>query len=76
MRREEEAGRCREGFWGGFKVSVEKEPRPMSRPDALDAALSLPDRINPDGRTQNSSLHYKRLEHPAHRVSRVRWSTR
>ena len=45
-------------------------------PDALEAALSLPDGINPGGRTQNSSLRYKRLERPAHRVSGERWGAR
>jgi len=43
--------------------------RCLWRPDALEAALSLLDGINPGGRTQNSSLPYKRLERPAHRVS-------
>jgi len=39
----------------------------------LEAALSLPDGMNPGGRTQNSSLRYKRLERPAHRVSGEKW---
>jgi len=38
-------------------------------PDALEAALSLPDGINPGGCTKNSSLRYKCLERLAHRVS-------
>jgi len=44
--------------------------------DALEAALSLPDGINLGGRTQNSSLCYKHLERPAHRVSGERWGAR
>ena len=43
--------------------------RASQRPDALDAALSLPDGMSPGGRTQNRSLRYKRLECPVHRVS-------
>jgi len=46
------------------------------RPDVLEAALSLPDGINPGRRTQNSSLHYKRLKPQALRVSRERWGAR
>ena len=52
---------------GSFRPEV-KGLRPMC-PDALDAALSLPDGMRPGGRTQNRSLRYKRLEHLAHRVS-------
>jgi len=60
---------------GGSKGSARKRAasnasrRCLWRPDALEAALSLPDGMNPAGRTQNSSLRYKRLERPAHRVS-------
>jgi len=50
--------------------------RTSQRPDALDAALSLPDGISPCGRTQNTSLRYKRLERPAHRVSGERQNAR
>jgi len=39
------------------------------RPDALEVAISLPDRMSLGRRTQNRSLSYKRLERPAHRVS-------
>jgi len=39
----------------------------LARPEALDAALSLPDGMSPGGRTQNRSLRYKRLERSAHR---------
>jgi len=46
------------------------------RPDALEAALSLPDGMNPGGHTQNSSLCYKCLECPAHRLSGERWGAR
>jgi len=46
------------------------------RPDALDAALSLPDGISPGGRTQNRSLRYKHLQRPAHRVSGERQNAR
>ena len=46
------------------------------RPDALDAALSLRDGMSLGGRTQNRSLRYKRLERPAHRVSRERQNAR
>jgi len=45
-------------------------------PDALDAALSLPDGMSPGRRTQNRSLRYKRLERPAHRVSGERQNAR
>jgi len=70
-------GRVSGGGWS--KVSGRK--RAMSNasrrclwcPDGLEAALSLPDGINPGRRTQNSSLYYKRLERLAHRVSRKRW---
>jgi len=67
---------------GGSKTSGRKRAasnasrRYLWRPDALEAALSLPDGINTGGRTQNSSLRYKRLERPAHRVSRERWGAR
>jgi len=50
--------------------------RASQRPDALDAALSLPDGMSPGGRTQNRSLHYKRLERPAHRVTGERQNAR
>jgi len=45
-------------------------------PDALDAAVSLPDGMSPGGRTQNSRLRYKRLERLAHRVSGERQNAR
>jgi len=45
-------------------------------PDALEVAVSLLDGINPGGHTQNSSLRYKCLECPAHRVSGERWGAR
>jgi len=72
------------GFlWGGgSKASGRKRAvsnasrRCLWRPDALEAALSLPDRMNSGGRTHNSSLRYKRLEHPANRVSGERWGAR
>ena len=32
--------------------------------------------MNPGGRTQNLSLHYKHLERPGHRVSGERWGAR
>jgi len=83
VRREEETGRWREGFWwGGSKASGGKRAasnasrRCLWRPDALEAALSLPDGITPGRRTQNSSLRYKRLERLAYRVSRERWGAR
>ena len=61
---------------GGVKcVTTQKGPRPM-RPDALDAALSLPDAMSPGGRTLNRSLRYKPLEPPAHRVSGERQNAR
>jgi len=50
---------------GGSKVSGHKRAasnasrRCLWRPDALEAALSLPDGMNPGGRTENSSLRYK-----------------
>jgi len=44
--------------------------------DALDAALSLLDRMSPGRRTQNRSLRYKRLERPAHGVRRERQNAR
>jgi len=50
--------------------------RRLARPDALDAAVALPDGMNPGRRTQNRSLRYKRLEHPAHRVSGERQNAR
>jgi len=50
--------------------------RASQRPDALDAALSLPNGMSPGGRTQNRSLRYKRLEPPAHRVSAERQNAR
>ena len=67
---------------GGSKVSGCKRAafnasrRCLWHPDGFEASLSLPDGINVGGRTQNSSLRYKRLEHPAHRVSRKRWGAR
>jgi len=67
---------------GGSKASGRKRAasnasrRCLWRPDALEAALSLRDGMNPGGRTQNSSLHYKRLERLAHRVSGERWGAR
>ena len=67
---------------GGSKGSGRKRAasnasrRCLWRPDALEAALSLPDGMNPGGRTQNSSLRYKRLERPAHKVSGERWGAR
>jgi len=67
---------------GGSKVSGRKRAasnafrRCLWRPDAFEAALSLPDRMNQGGRAQNSSLRYKRLERPAHRVSGQRWGAR
>jgi len=48
----------------------------LARPDALDAAVSLPDGMSPGGRTQNWSLRYKRLERPAHRVTGERQNAR
>jgi len=50
--------------------------RASQRPDALDAALSLPNQMSPGGRTQNRSLPYKCLERPANRVSGERQNTR
>ena len=50
--------------------------RASQRPDTLGAALSLPDGMSPGGRTQNKSLHYKRLEYPAHKVSGERQDAR
>ena len=71
------------GFLGrGSKASGRKRVRANASRrcvwgrDALEAALSLSDGINPGGRTQNSSLHYKGLERPAHRLSGERWSAR
>jgi len=67
---------------GGSKASGRKRAASNAsrgclwRPDALEVALSLQDGINPGGRTQNSSLHYKRLEHPAYKVSGERWGAR
>jgi len=67
---------------GGSKPSGRKRAasdasrRCLWRPDALEAALSLLDGMNPGGRTQNSSLRYKGLERPAHRVSGERWGAR
>jgi len=76
VRRKEEAGGWRKGFWvGGSKASGRKRAasnasrRYLWRPDALEVSLSLPDGINPGGRTQKSCLHYKRRESPAHRVN-------
>jgi len=66
--------RSREGFWGGSKVSEQKGASSNAsrlcqwHPDAFEAALSLPDGINPGRRTQNSSLRYKHLECRRHRV--------
>ena len=48
----------------------------LARPDALDAALSLPDGMSQGRRTQNRSLRFKRLERPAHRVSGERQNVR
>ena len=72
------------GFLGGGRSKASGRKRAASnasrrclwRLDALEAALSLPDGINPGGHTQNSSLRYKRLECPAHRVSGERWGAR
>jgi len=50
--------------------------RASQRPDAWDAALSLPDGMSPGGRTQNRSLRYKRLERLAHTVSGERQNAR
>jgi len=82
-RRKEGAGRGREGLWGGgSKASGRKAAesnasrRYLWRPDALEAALSLLDGMNPCGLTQNSSLRNKRLERPAHRVRGERWGSR
>jgi len=67
---------------GGSKASGHKRAasnasrRCLWRPDALKVALSLPEGMNPGGRTQNSSLRYKRLERPAHRVNGERWGAR
>jgi len=67
---------------GGSKASGRKKAASNAsrhclwHPDTLEAALSLPDGINLSGRTQNSSLRYKRLERPAHRVSGERWGSR
>jgi len=58
------------------KTASNTSARPSLRPDALDAALSLPDGMSPGGRTQNRSLRYKRLERPAHRVSGERQNAR
>jgi len=44
--------------------------------DVLNGALSLLDGMTPGGPTQNSSLCYKRLERPAHRVSGERQNVR
>jgi len=71
------------GFLGGGSKASERKRaasnasrRCLWRPDALEAALSLLDGMNPGGRTQNSSLRYKHLERPAHRVSGARWGAR
>ena len=72
------------GFLGGGGSKASGRKRAASnasrcclwRPDALEAALSLPDGMNPGGRTQHSSLRYKRLERPAQRVSGERWGAR
>ena len=80
--REAEAGPWRARFWGGSRAS--ERTRAVSnasrcclwRLDGLEVALSLPDRINPGGRTPNSTLRYKCLEVPAHWVSRERCSAR
>ena len=61
---------------GRTRAASNASRRYLWRPDALEAALSLPDGMNPGGRTQNSSLRYKRLERPAHRVSGERWGAR
>jgi len=50
---------------GGKRAASNASRCCLWRPDALEAALSLPDGVNPGGRTQNSSLRYKRLERPA-----------
>ena len=50
--------------------------RCLWRADTLEAALSLPDRINLGRRTQNLSLRYKHLERLVHRVSGERWGAR
>jgi len=67
---------------GGSKASGRKRAasnasrRCVWRPEALEVALSLPDGMNPGGRTQNSSFCYKGLERPAHSVRGERWSAR
>ena len=71
------------GFLGGGskasgcnRAASNASRRCLWRADALEAALSLPDGMNPGGRGQNSSLRYKRLERPAHRVSGEKWGAR
>jgi len=72
------------GFLGGGgsmasgckRAASNASRRCLWRPDALEAALSLPDGMNPGGGTEDSSLRYKRLERPAHRVSGERWGAR
>ena len=61
---------------GRKRAASNASRRCLWRPDALEVALSLPDGVNPGGRTQNSSFRYKRLERPAHRVSGERCSAR
>ena len=72
------------GFLGGGGSKLSGRKRAVSNasrhclscPHELEAALSLLDGINPGGRTHNSSLCYKRLERPAHMVSREGWGAR
>jgi len=71
------------GFLGGWseasgrkRAASNTSRRCLWRPDALEAALSHPDGISPGGRTQNSSLRYKRLKRVVHRVSGERWGAR
>jgi len=72
------------GFLGGVGSKASGRKRAASNasrrclwhPDTFEAALSLPDGINTGASTQNSSLRYKCLERPAHRVSPERWGAR
>jgi len=71
------------GFLGGGskgsgrkKVASNASRRFLGRPNALEAALSLPHGMNPGGRTKNWSFCNKRLERPGHRVSGERWGAR
>ena len=77
MKRMGAGGRVSGGWLrqGGSNASGHKRAastasgRLLAPPDALDAALSLPDRMSPGGHTQNRSLRYKCLECLSHRVS-------